>query len=114
MTNIEKLALEIMSECEADGEPVTKEEAIKMAEMELNAKDNRRYEKTDKPKKEIKKVRKIDKEKEYLLSCIKNFIVGLNFKTRATNIVMKNETEISFDYNNNSYTIKLIKHRKKT
>ena len=31
----EKLVLEIMKEAEADGEPVTKEEAEEMARMEL-------------------------------------------------------------------------------
>lgn len=34
---IEKLAKEIMAECEKDNEPITWEDAVEMAEMELNA-----------------------------------------------------------------------------
>ena len=34
----EKLILQIMKECEADGEPITREEAEEMVEMEIKAK----------------------------------------------------------------------------
>ena len=44
MTDIEKLAKQIMAECEKEGEPVTKKEAEEMAEMEIHANGNRRYE----------------------------------------------------------------------
>ena len=38
MKNLEKLAEQIYNECLADGEPVTEEEALEMARMELNVK----------------------------------------------------------------------------
>ena len=38
MMDKEKLIQQIMKECEKDGEPVTKEEATEMAEMEIKAK----------------------------------------------------------------------------
>lgn len=41
----EKLIARIMRECEKDGEPVTKEEAEQIAEMEIRAFQNRHYEK---------------------------------------------------------------------
>ena len=40
---LEKLALKIFKECEADGEPVTKAEAMEMAEMEIKAKGIKNY-----------------------------------------------------------------------
>ena len=43
----EKLVLEIMKEAEADGEPITKEEAEEMAKMEMGAKEIKRYEKAE-------------------------------------------------------------------
>ena len=46
MTQLETLANEIMDECEKANEPVTLEEALNMARMELNEKQNRRYEKS--------------------------------------------------------------------
>ena len=40
----EKLIARIMKECEQDGEPVTREEAEEMAEMEIKAGGIKRYE----------------------------------------------------------------------
>ena len=39
----EKIIAKIMQECEADGEPVTREEAEEMAEMEIKAKGLKNY-----------------------------------------------------------------------
>ena len=47
MDKLEKLISEIMAEAEADGEPVSREEAKEMAEMELSAKNNRSYEQSE-------------------------------------------------------------------
>ena len=41
--NKEKLIEQIMKECEADGEPITREEAEEMAEMEIKAKGIKNY-----------------------------------------------------------------------
>ena len=45
MTVKEKMILQIMEECEKEGEPVTREEAEEMAEMEIKANGIKRYEK---------------------------------------------------------------------
>ena len=101
------LAEKIMAECEKDGEPITKDEALEMARMELKANDIHRYEKSDKPRKKAKVVRKIDEDKKHLLACIKVLLEGMKAKI----IEVKTETEIEFSFKGNLYTLKLIKHR---
>lgn len=110
-SEIEKLAKEIYAECQKEGEPVTGFEALEMAEMELNAKKNcKHYEKSEKATKEKKAVkeRKIDYEKKSILELIKTVFTDENIT--ITN--EKTETELSFLVGENSYTLKLTKHRK--
>jgi len=105
MDKFEKLIATIMKEAEADGEPVTYEEAKEMAEMEMNA--PKRYEHEEKPRKKAEKVRKVDEEKKEILSGLRVYIEGKG----AENITVKTETEVSFTLNGNAYTLKLTKHR---
>ena len=105
MDKFEKLIATIMKEAEADGEPVTYEEAKEMAEMEMNA--PKRYEHEEKPRKKAEKVRKVDEEKKEILSGLRIYIEGKG----AENITVKTETEVSFTLNGNAYTLKLTKHR---
>lgn len=105
----EQLIERIMRECEQDGEPVTREEAEEMAEMEIKANGIKRYEKSDKPRKQTKKERKVDETKGHLLACYKTLLEGLG----ATVLHVKTETEISFLFKDGQYTLKLIKHRPK-
>lgn len=105
MDKFEKLITTIMKEAEADGEPVTYEEAKEMAEMEMNA--PKRYEHEEKPRKKAEKVRKVDEEKKEILSGLRVYIEGKG----AENITVKTETEVSFTLNGNAYTLKLTKHR---
>ena len=112
--SIEKLTKQIFDECEKDGEPVTMEEAKEMAEMEIKAKSNgRHYEKslesTTKKNKKARPPRKIDETKKELLKIVKEAFTRNKIEITAE----KTETEISFNYNNESYTLKLTKHRKK-
>ncbi len=104
----EKLVLKIMAECEKDGEPVTKEEAEEMAEMEIKANGNRHYEKSDKPRKATKKERKIDADKKYLIELLIN---AVNAETCIKSV--KNESEFSFEFADSDFTVKLVKHRNK-
>lgn len=105
----EKLIEEIMRECEKDGEPVTKEEAEEMAELELKASGTRHYEKSDKPRKTVKKERKVDETKKRILTDCKVLLEGLG----ANVTTMKTETEITFIFENEEYSLKLVKHRPK-
>lgn len=109
MNKLEKLALEIMKEAEADGEPVTKDEALEMAKMEIASKNNRRYEKAETAKERKPRERKTDEIKLRILTAIKTLLEEM----QATETALKTETELNFNFNNDSYTIKLIKHRKK-
>lgn len=105
----EKLIAKIMKECEQDGEPVTREEAEEMAEMEIKANETRHYEKSDKPRKVAAKERKIDTTKKRLLSDCRVLLEGLG----AIILDVKTETEISFSFENEEYSFKLVKHRPK-
>lgn len=99
---------------------ISKEEAIEMwlfdndyedneevDEMTVKAKAVKRYEKGDKPRKAVKKERKVDEEKKTLLDLCRIPIEGAG--GNVTNI--KNEAEFSFTFGNNFYTVKLVKHR---
>lgn len=103
----EKLITRIMKECEKDGEPVTREEAEKMAEMEIKAGGIRRYEKSETPRKPTKHERKVDEKKKHLLDCCRVLLEGLGSQI----VSIKTETEISFIYDGEEFSFKLVKHR---
>lgn len=105
----EKLIAQIMAEAEKDGEPVTREEAEEMAEMELKDKKNRRYETADKPKEKKKREVKLDDKKV-------NFIEQVFYWVRdygnATDVTITNpQREVSFTLDGESYSLTLTKHR---
>lgn len=105
----DKLIEKIMRECEQDGEPVTREEAAEMAEMEMKANEQRRYEKSDKPRKASTRERKVDAVKKKILGCCKVLLEGMGAKVLA----VKTETEITFSLDGAEYSLKLVKHRPK-
>lgn len=79
-----------------------------VAEMEKKAKKIKNYVSSEKKiRAKTEKIRKVDEEKKRILSDIRVLLEGLG----ATDTAMKNEAEISFSFNSNSYTVKLIKHR---
>ena len=104
----EKLIAEIMKDFEADGEPVTREEAEEIADLEIKAKtNNRRYEQSKPKKTSTPKERKVDETKKHLFE-----IIIASLENEVENGSLKNEVEYSFDYLNERYTLKLTKHRK--
>lgn len=105
----EKLAEKIMRECEKDGEPVTLEEALEMAEMEIKAGGLKRYEKSDKPRKQSTRERKVDPTKKKILTNCRVLLQGMG----ADIVGVKTETEITFTFEGEEYGLKLIKHRPK-
>lgn len=105
MTDKERLVASIMKEAEEDGEPVTKEEAEEMADMEIKAKGIKRYEQSEKPRKKVTKERKIDPDKLELIK-----VLAETFEDYE-GLSVKNEAEVSFKYHGGEYTVKLIKHR---
>ena len=105
----EKLINDIMKDAAEDGEPITREEAEEMAEMELKAKSNRRYEQAEVKKPRKPKERKVDSIKKEILELLTEVLVDYGCLITST----KTETEISFNFNGVNYTLKLTKHRPK-
>ena len=118
--NKEKLINQIMKECAEDGEPVTREEAEEMAEMELKAKkDCRRYEGDIKKRRTTNRTVKVDEEKAAIIESISHqltrFVKPNSEKAEgAENITIVNQQrEIVFTVGENEYSLTLTKHRKK-
>lgn len=107
MTKFEKLVKEIMLDAEADGEPVTQKEAEEMARMELGAKEKRRYEKSDAPRKKAEKTKKVDEVKKRFINGFRVYLEGCGAKVEP----LKTETEMDFIWEGVEYTVKLIRHR---
>ena len=77
-------------------------------QMQAKAKQIKRYEKSDKKRSKSTRERKVDISKAYLLDLCEK---GLN--DFVEKICRKNEVELSFSYQEEDYTIKLTRHRKK-
>ena len=107
--NIKRLIEDIMTECQKNGEPVTKEEAEEMAKMEIAAGQVKRYEKSAIPRKPANRERKIDATKKRILANCQVLLEGMGGKIIST----KTETEIRFQFENDCYTLRLVKHRPK-
>ena len=105
----EKLIMRIIRECAKDGEPVTTKEAEEMAEMEIRASQNRHYEKSETPRRPSTRERKVDETKKRILNNCRVLLEGMG----AVSAQMKTETEVSFTFEGEEYSLKLIKHRKK-
>ena len=101
----DKLVKQIMAEAEEDGEPVTEDEAKEMAKMELGAKAMTNYTQATVKKERKKAERKADEDKAYLLETLQNALEDVEVSA------VKPETEFSFEYKGNAYTVKLVKHR---
>ena len=108
---IEKLAVKLMKEFEADGEPVTKEEALEMAEMEIKAKGIKNYVQST-PEKAIKKREvKLDAEKVKIIEILANHLKEVK-EVSFENVTIANpQKEITFKIGGAEYSISLIKHR---
>ena len=116
---IDALAFEIMKEFNSQNEGTTLEEAREMAKMELNEKANRRYEKSDTPRKQTERKKKEDPIKREIISTLaKNLtrivIEGEEEDYFPSPIFIENpEKEISFQLMGESYSVTLTKHRPK-
>lgn len=75
MKDLNKLAEQIFKECKKDGEPISMEDALEMAKMEIGAKGmtnvGKSVDNPDKPKKP-KTVKISDEKKELFESILKN------------------------------------------
>lgn len=101
MSNLEISREEAIALIEDDENDVIGEEGEAMTEK---AKEVKRYEKSTKERKKTVKERKVDEEKKAILESL---MKAVNAEIDS----VKNEAEFSFTFNENSYTVKLVKHR---
>ena len=101
---MEKLIQEIMKDLEC-----SREEAEEVAKMEMKAKDLKRYEQAEKPRKKVEKERKVDEVKKEII----DELVACISKNIGKVTKVKTETEIDFEYADEDFTLKLTRHRKK-
>ena len=107
MTDKEKLIKSIMAEAEKDHEPLTREEAEEVAEMELKAKANsKHYERAEAPNERKPRERKVDEDKKSLLDILSNALAQNGITATA-----ENEAKLHFTHGGNQYTVTLTKHR---
>ena len=78
-------------------------------ELVEKTKGQRHYEKSSKERKASTRERKVDEEKKRFLLDMKALVEGLGGVVTE----VKNEAEFSYTFGENSYTVKLVKHRKK-
>lgn len=109
---LDRLAKKIFDECEKDGEPVTMEEAMDMARMELKAKDVKNYtvsaeKTTEKKRNPPKKV--VSAEKQTLFKEISEFLLT---KYGENAIIVKENKEMNIKINDKSFKIDVVEHRK--
>ena len=113
----DKLIDKIMAECAKDGEPVTREEAAEMADMELKAKEcGRRYEGDTTDRKKSNRTATLDSEKVEIIKSIAKNISRCVFdddREIANVQIINPQKEITFVISNREYSVSLIKHRNK-
>lgn len=108
INEIESLAKKVMKQFADEGEPVTIEEAREIATLELKSRGLART-LSDEEKVRKPKTRKIDVTKGKLLNSIKDLLEGMG----ATEFTTETETALSFKFEFDNYTIRLVKHRLK-
>jgi hypothetical protein len=115
MDKFEKLVLEIIKEAEADGEPVTREEAEEMAKMELGAKENfKQYVTSEKPKKKSDKPKtvKVSDTKKALFNAICEFLTEFCEENDANMCILTENKLFEVDFGGDTFKIDLVQRRK--
>lgn len=106
----EKLIASIMAEAEKDGEPVTREEAEEMAEMEIKAKGISDYTQSAEKKPRKKREVKQDPTKVAFINELAQWLIN----TGVGDVTIANpQKEVTFRINGEDYSLSLIKHRPK-
>lgn len=110
---MEELIREIMLEAEKDGEPVSESEAREMAEMELKAKNVKRYERsTVQNQKKKPKTVKISEEKKSIFETILQNLDRNEYISRENITIIKENKLILIDLGDKKFKIDLIQCRK--
>ena len=110
---LEKLAEQILDECDKEGEPITIEEAQEMAQMEINAKDIKIGARATEPKAKKEKKQRITQVSAEKMALFSLIWEGLsNFYGKNAQISKQNK-EISVQIGEKSFKIDIVEHRKK-
>lgn len=114
MDKFEKLVFEIIQDAKKDGEPVTREEAEEMAKMELGAKQIKRYEQAEKPRKKrsTSKTVKVSAEKKELFNTILANLDKADGVFRENITVLKENKLILVEIGDKRFKVDLIQMRK--
>lgn len=107
---MEKLQIsfeEAMQLVEDDADDFIGDEGEEMTEKAKEVTAGEKSQSDDAKKKRKPKERKVDEEKGYILKTISEVVAEMG----AESLSLKTETELSFIFNGNSYTLKLTKHR---
>ena len=114
MDKFEKLVQEIMRDAEKENEPLTREEAIEMAKMELGTKEIKRYEQSIEQKKKQRKPKtiKISDEKISLFNTILTNLDRNEFIEHENITVIKKNKLIQVKINDKTFKIDIIQQRK--
>ena len=110
MDKREKLIQTLIAEAEKDGEPITREEAEEMADMEIKANGIKDYAQAEEKKPRKKREIKLDETKVNFIHYLEEWLLTTNVE----NVTIINEQkEVSFDIKGENYSLSLIKHRPK-
>jgi len=110
MDKREKLIQTLIAEAEKDGEPITREEAEEMADMEIKANGIKDYAQAEEKKPRKKREVKLDPTKVTFIHYLEEWLLT----TSVEDVTIVNEQkEVSFVINGDSYSLSLIKHRPK-
>jgi len=107
--NKEKLAEIIMAQAESDGEPVTKEEALEMAEMEIKAGNIPNYTETEKVKNKTRKSPTKDPIKVAIISALAEWIKTYSDVEEVE--ITNTQRKVEFILGDGVYELTLVKHR---
>ena len=108
MDKREKLIQTLIAEAEKDGEPITREEAEEMADMEIKASGIKDYAQAEEKKPRKKREVKLDPTKVTFIHYLEEWLLT----TDVENVTIVNEQkEVSFDIKGENYSLSLIKHR---
>lgn len=110
MDKREKLIQTLIAEAEKDGEPITREEAEEMADMEIKANGFKDYTQSAEKKPRKKREVKLDDVKVNFIKKLEEKLLTMDIE----NVTIVNvQKEISFNIGTDNYSLSLIKHRPK-
>lgn len=109
---LEKLAKQIFDEFAKDGEPITEDEALEMAQMEINAKGVKVGARATEPKPQKEKIQRIAQVSDEKMALFSLLWEGLSNFYGENAQIQKQNKEISVQIGEKSFKIDIVEHRK--